>query len=56
MRQVTKLWSDAPDIAEKLVVENPLALPSRAKAKDVIIRTFVPRFVKDDPIFCVSWG
>lgn len=49
MRQLTKLWSDAPDIAEKLVAENPLALPSRARARDVIIRTFVPRFVKGDP-------
>lgn len=49
MRQLTKLWSEAPDIAEKLVVGNPLALPSRARAKDVIIRTFVPRFVKGDP-------
>ncbi|MCI0698479.1 DUF1819 family protein [candidate division KSB1 bacterium] len=49
MRQLTKLWSDAPDTAERLVEQNPLALPSRARAKDVILRTFVPRFVKGAP-------
>ncbi|MGH7493135.1 MAG: BrxA family protein [bacterium] len=49
MRQLTKLWSDAPDVAEQLVAQNPLALPSRARAKDVIIRAFVPRFVRSDP-------
>jgi len=49
MRQLTRLWSDSPEIAEKLVAENPLALPSRARARDVIIRTFAPRFVKGDP-------
>jgi hypothetical protein len=49
MRQLTKLWSDAPDIAERLIVENQLALPSRTRARDVIIRAFVPRFVKSEP-------
>lgn len=49
MRQLTKLWSDAPNVAERLVEQNPLALPSRARAKDVIFRTFVPRFVKGEP-------
>lgn len=49
MRLLTTIWSDRLGIADQLIAENALALPSRARAQDVIMRAFVPRLVRGDP-------
>ena len=48
MRQLMLHWSGGSGEAQRILTENPLALPTRARARDVIVRTFVPRFVKGD--------
>ena len=46
MRQLTTLWSDEPDIAQKIITSNPLAQQSRTRLSDLIARSFVPRYVR----------
>ena len=46
MRQLTLEWCDEPNYAATMLAENPLALASKARARDVVTRAFVPRFVK----------
>jgi len=49
MRRLLLEWDGSPDCAERVVRENVLALPSRARSLDVVTRTFVPRFVRSSP-------
>ena len=49
MRQLMMVWDGRRDCAERVVNENPLASPSRARLVDVVKRTFVPRFVRSRP-------
>jgi len=49
MRQLLLEWDGRPDCADRIVRENTLALPSRARSLDVVTRTFVPRFVRSNP-------
>jgi len=49
MRRLSVLWSNEPDVANRLVETNVLASGSRMRAKDVITRAFVPRFVESNP-------
>jgi hypothetical protein len=46
MRQLTTLWSDEPDIADKIIASNRLAQQSRTRLSDLIGRSFVPRYVR----------
>lgn len=49
MRSLLLAWSDRSDCADDLVARNALGHGSRARARDVITRTFVPRFVHSHP-------
>jgi hypothetical protein len=49
MRRLVLLWSDRSDAADRIVAENALSAPSRTRARDVITRAFVPRFVRSNP-------
>jgi len=49
MRQLTTMWTDDPRTAEEIIANNPLASPSRNRLNDVLVRTFIPRFVKGNP-------
>lgn len=51
-RILLRHWSDAiptEKLTDKLVSENVLGKASRMRMKDVIIRVFVPRFVRGEP-------
>jgi hypothetical protein len=49
MRRLTLEWNDAEGCAERLVASNVLSWPSRRRARDVITRVFIPRFVRSNP-------
>jgi hypothetical protein len=49
MRTLVLAWDDAPDCAERIVRENPLAHRSRNRSRDVIGQVFRPRFVRSTP-------
>jgi hypothetical protein len=49
LRRLLLEWSAAPDCAERILRSNPLSSPSRRRLHDVMIRTFIPRFVHSDP-------
>ncbi len=49
MRQLLLVWDGQPGCVERLLQQNPLASPSRARLRDVIRRTFIPRFVRSQP-------
>ncbi len=49
MRRLVLEWDGTPDCLERLVSANVLSSPSRRRARDVMIRTFMPRFVRSDP-------
>jgi len=49
MRRLVLEWDDKPDCLNRLVEANVLSLPSQRRTRDVITRTFVPRFVRSHP-------
>lgn len=49
MRRLLLEWDGRPDCADRVIRENTLALPSRARSLDVVTRTFIPRFVRSTP-------
>ncbi len=49
MRRLTLEWDGTPDCTDRLLQTNALSAPSRARLRDVITRTFVPRFVESRP-------
>ena len=49
MRQLLMVWDGRRDCTERVINENPLASPSRRRLRDVVNRTFVPRFVRSRP-------
>jgi len=49
MRHLLMEWSDRPDVAEHIAETNRIGSPSRARLRDVVMRTFVPRFVRSRP-------
>jgi hypothetical protein len=49
MRLLVQRWDDEPGCAERLLRANVLSSPSRLRAWDAIMRTFVPRFVNSRP-------
>jgi hypothetical protein len=48
MRQLVRFWSDAPteDLKEAAIRSNVLNKATRARAADILRRTFIPRFVE----------
>src|SRR5207249_4343346 len=49
MRQLLLVWDGTPGCAERIVRTNVVSAPSRARALDIVTRTFVPRFVASQP-------
>jgi hypothetical protein len=49
MRRLLVEWSDRPDAADRIVESNRIGSPSRARLRDVVTRTFIPRFVRSRP-------
>ncbi len=49
MRQLLLVWNGRPACAERVLQQNRLASPSRARLRDVIRCTFIPRFVDSQP-------
>jgi hypothetical protein len=49
MRALLLLWSDRSDCVDDLIARNALGHGSRGRARDVITRSFVPRFVRSRP-------
>ena len=49
MRALLLAWSDAPGCADALIARNALGHDSRARARDVLQRVFIPRFVRSTP-------
>jgi hypothetical protein len=49
MRQLVCQWDGSADCLERLIETNALSSPSRRRARDVLIRTFMPRFVNSRP-------
>lgn len=49
IRRLLLEWDGSPGCGERIVRENVLGLPSRARASDLVMRTFVPRYVRSSP-------
>lgn len=49
MRRLVVEWSDHPGAADRIVETNAIGSPSRARLRDVVVRTFIPRFVRSQP-------
>jgi hypothetical protein len=49
MRRLVLVWNDRSDAADRIVAGNALSAPSRTRARDVVNRAFVPRFVRSNP-------
>ena len=49
MRALLLLWSDSSDCVDHLIARNALGHGSRGRARDVITRSFIPRFVRSRP-------
>lgn len=49
MRRLVLEWDGRPGCAERLIQANVLSLPSRLRARDLVSRVFVPRFVRSSP-------
>lgn len=49
MRSLLLLWSDRSNCVDDLIARNALGHGSRGRARDVIMRSFVPRFVRSRP-------
>jgi hypothetical protein len=49
MRRLVLEWDDKPDCLNRIVEANILSLPSQRRTRDVIMRTFTPRFVRSHP-------
>jgi len=44
MRRLILEWDGTPECVERLKEANVLSSPTRRRARDVLIRTFIPRF------------
>jgi hypothetical protein len=49
MRRLVVEWDGSPGCLERIIEGNVLSSPSRRRARDVLIRTFIPRFVRSNP-------
>lgn len=49
MRRLVLEWDGTPACAERIIRTNVLSARSRARARDVLTRTFIPRFVDSEP-------
>jgi len=49
MRRLVQEWDGRPDCAERLIRQNVLSSSSRLRARDTVMRVFVPRFVRSQP-------
>jgi len=49
MRQLLTMWQDRSGFADEVISQNLIGSPSRARLRDVVVRTFVPRFVRSQP-------
>jgi bacteriophage exclusion system BrxA-like protein len=49
MRTLLLEWDDRAGTPQRIVESNHLTSPSRARVRDVVMRTFIPRFVRSDP-------
>jgi hypothetical protein len=49
MRRLILDWDDSPECADRAIEDNVLAAPSRLRARDVVKRGFVPRYVESTP-------
>jgi len=49
MRRLLLEWDASPGCADRLLASNVLASPSRRRSHDVLIRTFLPRFIYSKP-------
>lgn len=49
MRQILLAWDGTPGCAERIVRTNAVSAPSRSRALDIVMRTFIPRFVASAP-------
>lgn len=49
MRRLTLEWGEKAGRARELVASNATSSPSRLRARDVVTRTFIPRFVRSTP-------
>ncbi len=49
MRELIRTWDGDPRTLEAAIERNALARPTRARMRDVVIRAFIPRFVRSNP-------
>ena len=49
MRRLVLEWNDAEGFADQAVEQNLVAAPSRLRARDIVKRGFVPRYVDSQP-------
>ncbi len=49
MRELIRVWEGNDESVAAAIETNLLGRPTRARMKDVVIRTFIPRFVNSEP-------
>jgi hypothetical protein len=49
MRHLVREWDEAAGTSQRIIEANKLTSPSRARLRDVVTRTFIPRFVRSAP-------
>jgi hypothetical protein len=49
MKRLLLEWAGTPSSVERIIASNVLSSPTRARTRDVLIRTFIPRFVESRP-------